>query len=102
MGAGLVLVGLWSRRLTAEHVNAADEPPPDSRESLVRHAAVMTAGTALSRITGYLRLVALTAALGVTALGSVYTVANLTPNIIYELVLGGSSRPSSSPSSSTG
>jgi len=56
---------------------------------LVRHAAVMTAGTALSRITGYLRLVALTAALGVTALGSVYTVANLTPNIIYELVLGG-------------
>ena len=46
----------------------------------------MTAGTTLSRI-GYLRLVALTAALGVTASGSVYTVANLTPNIIYELVL---------------
>jgi putative peptidoglycan lipid II flippase len=73
-------------------VNEADEPLlPDSRESLVRHAAVMTAGTALSRITGYLRLVALTATLGVTvsALGSVYTVANLTPNIIYELILGG-------------
>ena len=73
-------------------MNPADEPlPPDSRESLVRHAAVMTAGTALSRITGYLRLVALTATVGVTvsALGSVYTIANLTPNIIYELVLGG-------------
>jgi putative peptidoglycan lipid II flippase len=51
----------------------------------------MTAGTSLSRITGYLRLIALTATLGVTAfaLGNVYTVANLTPNIIYELILGG-------------
>jgi putative peptidoglycan lipid II flippase len=73
-------------------VSSADEPLlPDTRESLVRHAAVMTVGTSLSRVTGYLRLVAMTATLGVTvsALGSVYTIANLTPNIIYELILGG-------------
>jgi len=51
----------------------------------------MTAGTALSRLTGFLRLSAMTAALGVTvsSLGSIYTVANLTPNIVYELILGG-------------
>jgi putative peptidoglycan lipid II flippase len=57
----------------------------------VRHAAVMTAGTTLSRLTGFLRLSAMTAALGVTvsSLGSIYTVANLTPNIVYELILGG-------------
>jgi putative peptidoglycan lipid II flippase len=63
----------------------------DTRDSLVRHAAVMTAGTALSRLTGFLRLSAMTAALGVTvsSLGSIYTVANLTPNIVYELILGG-------------
>ena len=63
----------------------------DSRESLVRHAAVMTTGTALSRLTGFLRLSAMTAALGVTvsSLGSIYTVANLTPNIVFELILGG-------------
>lgn len=63
----------------------------DTRDSLMRHAAVMTVGTTLSRLTGFLRLTAMTAALGVTvsSLGSIYTVANLTPNIVYELILGG-------------
>ncbi len=57
----------------------------------MRHTAVMTVGTALSRLTGFLRLTAMTATLGVTvsSLGSIYTVANLTPNIVYELILGG-------------
>ena len=57
----------------------------------MRHTAVMTVGTALSRLTGFLRLTAMTAAIGVTvsSLGSTYTVANLTPNIVYELILGG-------------
>jgi putative peptidoglycan lipid II flippase len=66
-------------------------PPRDSRDALMRHAAVMTIGTTLSRLTGFLRLSAMAATLGITvsALGSIYTVANLTPNIIYELVLGG-------------
>jgi putative peptidoglycan lipid II flippase len=65
--------------------------PRDTRESLMRSAAVMTVGTTLSRLTGFLRLTAMTATLGVTvsALGSIYTVANLTPNIVYELILGG-------------
>ena len=49
----------------------------------------MSVGTTLSRITGYLRLSAQTAALGVSALGNTYTTANTTPNIVYELVLGG-------------
>jgi putative peptidoglycan lipid II flippase len=57
----------------------------------MRHAAVMTVGTTLSRLTGFLRLTAMTATLGVTVstLGTIYTVANLTPNIVYELILGG-------------
>ncbi len=57
----------------------------------MRSAAVMTVGTTLSRLTGFLRLTAMTATLGVTvsSLGSIYTVANLTPNIVYELILGG-------------
>jgi putative peptidoglycan lipid II flippase len=51
----------------------------------------MSLGTALSRITGFLRLAVQTAAVGVTvsALGNTYTTANTTPNIVYELVLGG-------------
>jgi putative peptidoglycan lipid II flippase len=51
----------------------------------------MSVGTALSRVTGFLRLAAMTYALGVTAgrLSDIYNVANTTPNIVYELVLGG-------------
>ncbi len=66
-------------------------PVEDSRGEFVRNTAVMSAGTALSRITGFLRLSAQTAAVGVTvsALGNTYTTANTTPNIVYELVLGG-------------
>jgi putative peptidoglycan lipid II flippase len=66
-------------------------PPRDSRDALVGHTAVMMVGTALSRLTGFLRLTAMTATLGVTvsALGTTYTIANLTPNIVYELILGG-------------
>ena len=57
----------------------------------MRNTALMTVGTTLSRITGYARIAAQTAALGVTvgALGNVYVQANTTPNIVYELILGG-------------
>jgi len=57
---------------------------------LLRSTGVMSAGTALSRITGFLRLSAMAYAMGVgTGLAEAYNVANNTPNIVYELVLGG-------------
>jgi len=46
-------------------------------------------GTALSRLTGFLRLAAITYAIGLGALTDTYTLANNTPNIVYELLLGG-------------
>jgi putative peptidoglycan lipid II flippase len=51
----------------------------------------MSAGTALSRLTGFLRIAAMAFALGVaeTRLADAYNVANNIPNIVYELVLGG-------------
>src|SRR2546429_6253006 len=50
----------------------------------------MAVGTTASRITGFLRLSAMAYALGIHALrADAYNVANNTPNIIYELVLGG-------------
>jgi putative peptidoglycan lipid II flippase len=66
-------------------VNTEAEP------SLARSTAVMATGTLLSRITGLLRVTVLVATLGVgeSRLADVYNVANTTPNIIYELVLGG-------------
>jgi len=50
--------------------------------------AVVGLGTALSRITGFLRVSAM-AAIGFGQLTDVYNVANSTPNIVYELLLGG-------------
>lgn len=43
----------------------------------------------LSRATGLARVTITVAALGFTALSDAYTTANTTPNIIYELALGG-------------
>ncbi|MDQ6909927.1 MAG: murein biosynthesis integral membrane protein MurJ [Actinomycetota bacterium] len=58
---------------------------------LGRSTVVMAAGTALSRITGLGRVIALAFALGVTEsrLADSYNIANTMPNVIYELVLGG-------------
>lgn len=63
----------------------------DSRAAFVRATGVMSVGTALSRITGFLRLAAMAFALGITEsrLPDAYSIANITPNIIYELALGG-------------
>ncbi len=63
----------------------------DATPQLYRAAGLMTVGTALSRLTGLIRLAAMTAALGVTAqkLADTYNLANTTPNIVYELFLGG-------------
>ena len=48
----------------------------------------MTAGTGLSRITGFARLVAVVYVLGFSRTNDTYTLANTLPNIIYDLVLG--------------
>lgn len=64
---------------------SAEPPSP----GLARSTAVQAAGTALSRITGFGRIFALAYALGIGRLADTYTLANNTPNVIYELVLGG-------------
>lgn len=63
--------------------------PPDA--GLERGAGAAALGTALSRITGFVRLAALVYVIGVaeSRLTDTYTLANTTPNILYELVMGG-------------
>jgi len=56
---------------------------------LSRNTLVMAAGTILSRATGFGRVFALAYALGFTRLADAYNLANTTPNILYDLVLGG-------------
>ena len=57
--------------------------------ALSRSTAVMAVGTALSRITGFGRVFALAYTLGLTRVSDTYNLANTTPNIVYELVVGG-------------
>lgn len=58
---------------------------------LARPAATMAVGTALSRLTGLGRVIALAFALGVaeSRLADSYNIANTLPNVLFELVLGG-------------
>ena len=63
------------------------EPAPAQR--LVRSSALVGLGTALSRITGLVRVAALAYAMAASPLSDAYNLANNTPNIVYELILGG-------------
>ncbi len=65
------------------------EPSPQESPSLVRSSAVVAVGTALSRLTGFGRIAAIAYAIGAGTLAGTYSYANETPNIVYELVLGG-------------
>ena len=57
--------------------------------SLLRSSALMAAGTTLSRVTGVLRDIAMTAALGFFIASDAYSLGNTLPNIISILVAGG-------------
>lgn len=57
--------------------------------SLGRGAAATTLATALSRATGFIRVVAVAAAMGTTFLANTYQTANTAPNIVFELVAAG-------------
>lgn len=59
------------------------------RGSRVHPELTIALGTALSRLTGLARVFALSFALGVTPLADAYNLANTTPNMVYDLVLGG-------------
>jgi len=70
-------------------VSAAVEGHDSSRVGLARSSAAVAAGTLLSRVTGLLRVVVLAAAIGKSSFADTYNLANLTPNIVYELLVGG-------------
>jgi putative peptidoglycan lipid II flippase len=68
-------------------------PPPTAPAAeqvrLVRSSAAVATGTLLSRVTGLLRIAVLAYAVGRATLADTYNLANSTPNIVYELILGG-------------
>ncbi len=60
-----------------------------SRPGLGTATAYVAVGTLLSRITGLLRILVAIYALGYSSLSDSFNLANNTPNIVHDLVLGG-------------
>ena len=78
-----------SERDDADAAGRDDRRDSVSTGQLVRSSSIVGAGTLLSRITGLVRTIALAAVLGGHYLANGYTLANTTPNMIYDLLLGG-------------
>ncbi|WP_329120047.1 murein biosynthesis integral membrane protein MurJ [Streptomyces sp. NBC_01465] len=76
---------------TPEPEPAAPAPPKSGGRAsgLLKSSAVMAAGTLVSRLTGFVRTMVITAALGAATLGDAFTVAYTLPTMIYILTVGG-------------
>ncbi|MFJ4920509.1 murein biosynthesis integral membrane protein MurJ [Streptomyces sp. NPDC088725] len=91
---------LYRDQQRAGQVRTAPEPapvqtPPPAKKSggkaggLLKSSALMAAGTLVSRLTGFVRSLVITAALGAALLGDSFTVAYTLPTMIYILTVGG-------------
>ena len=59
------------------------------RQGIGRAAVMIGVITVLARLVGFGRQVVFAQTVGTTCLGTAYTTANMVPNIIYDIVLGG-------------
>ncbi|MGW2179738.1 murein biosynthesis integral membrane protein MurJ [Streptomyces sp. NPDC001732] len=76
----------------AEPEPAPVPAPPKSGgrvSGLLKSSALMAAGTLVSRLTGFVRSLVITAALGAALLGDSFTIAYTLPTMIYILTVGG-------------
>ncbi|MBO0836150.1 MAG: murein biosynthesis integral membrane protein MurJ, partial [Actinobacteria bacterium] len=62
------------------------EPEPST---IARSSGVMAVGTLGSRLTGFLRTIAQSYALGAGGIGAAYVLSNTMPNVVYNLAIGG-------------
>ena len=77
------------RAASSEEIPRDPTPPRGATKRLAGATAGMAIGTTLSRLTGLIRVVAMAAALGGGGFGDAYNLANTTPNIIIDIVIGG-------------
>ena len=63
--------------------------PAETATPLSRGAVAITIATAVSRITGFIRVVVVAGALGTTFLANTYQTANTAPNLVFELAAAG-------------
>ena len=62
---------------------------PAAPTSLARGAAAITVATAVSRVTGFVRVMVVAWAMGATYLANTYQTANTAPNVVFELLAAG-------------
>ncbi|PJI91084.1 murein biosynthesis integral membrane protein MurJ [Luteimicrobium subarcticum] len=71
----------------------ADQPSEDEAKanaSLGRHTTLMASGTAVSRVLGFVRNIALIAAIGATSsVANAFDIANKLPNMLFAILAGG-------------
>ncbi|MBN9103206.1 MULTISPECIES: murein biosynthesis integral membrane protein MurJ [unclassified Pseudonocardia] len=63
--------------------------PVVRQESLGRSTSLVAVASLASRLTGFVRQLAVVGVLGFAILNDSYTISNTLPNIVYELLLGG-------------
>ncbi|WP_405714640.1 MULTISPECIES: murein biosynthesis integral membrane protein MurJ [unclassified Streptomyces] len=81
-----------SAPVPAEPEPAPAPTPPKSggrASGILKSSALMAAGTLVSRLTGFVRSLVMTAALGAALLGDSFTIAYTLPTMIYILTVGG-------------
>ena len=79
----------WSPGPGTGVIDAVTDQTAAPATSVSRASRIMALGTIASRATGMIRQLLLVAALGTSALGTGYNIANNVPNTIYLLVIGG-------------
>jgi len=74
---------------TVEETGGDTGTAGEGGRGLQRATVGMAIGTAVSRLTGVVRILVLAYALGFHHLADAYNLANTTPNMLYDIVLGG-------------
>jgi putative peptidoglycan lipid II flippase len=70
-------------------IDRPSDRPKNGQSSLAAATRTMAVATLVSRITGFLRQLALAAVLGLGVVSDSYTVSNTLPAMLYEILLGG-------------
>lgn len=73
----------------SERPEGAEGPEEKGAPSILSSSAVMAAGTAVSRLSGFVRSTLLAAALGTQLHADLFNIANTIPNMLYILLAGG-------------
>ena len=70
-------------------VGAPAAPDSTGSFSIAKSSSVMAIGTLASRLTGFLRQIVQSSALGALGIAAAYNLSNTLPNVVYNLALGG-------------